>query len=103
MRSVVRQNANMRGLERQLERSVKVFVWKWTSQQGVGRSASPIAQASTYDWAVRWARESDKLIDIVLRQPLDERQISRTSAMLTYRQQQMSIQTKCQIAAPVVA
>jgi multidrug efflux pump subunit AcrB len=79
VKSVMRQNANMRGVNDNWNESVKVVRLEvdQSKARALGVSSQSIAQASRTlltGSTVGQFRESDKLIDIVLRQPLDERQ-----------------------------
>jgi multidrug efflux pump subunit AcrB len=79
VKAVMRQNANMRGVNDNWNESVKVVRLEvdQSKARALGVSSQSIAQASRTllsGSSVGQFRESDKLIDIVLRQPLEERQ-----------------------------
>ncbi|MDZ7938536.1 MAG: efflux RND transporter permease subunit [Rhodoferax sp.] len=78
VKSVVRTNPNMRGVNDNWNESVKVLRLEvdQAKARALGVTSQSIAQASKTVLAgttVGQYREGDKLIDIVLRQPLDER------------------------------
>jgi multidrug efflux pump subunit AcrB len=79
VKAVMRQNANMRGVNDNWNESVKVVRLEvdQSKARALGVSSQSIAQAARTlltGSTVGQFRETDKLIDIVLRQPLDERQ-----------------------------
>ena len=79
VKAVMRQNVNMRGVNDNWNESVKVVRLEvdQSKARALGVSSQSIAQASRTlltGSTVGQFRETDKLIDIVLRQPLDERQ-----------------------------
>ena len=79
VKAVMRQNTNMRGVNDNWNESVKVVRLEvdQSKARALGVSSQSIAQASRTlltGSTVGQFRETDKLIDIVLRQPLDERQ-----------------------------
>ena len=79
VKAVMRQNANLRGVNDNWNESVKVVRLEvdQSKARALGVSSQSIAQASRTlltGSTVGQFRETDKLIDIVLRQPLDERQ-----------------------------
>jgi multidrug efflux pump len=78
VKSVMRDNANMRGVNDNWNESIKVMRLEvdQTKARALGVSSQAIAQASRTlmnGTNVGQYREGDKLIDIVLRQPMDER------------------------------
>jgi multidrug efflux pump len=78
VKAVMRQNTNMRGVNDNWNESVKVLRLEvdQSKARALGVTSQSIAQASRTILAgstVGQFREGDKLIDIVLRQPLDER------------------------------
>lgn len=78
VKAVMRANANMRGVNDNWNESVKVLRLEvdQSKARALGVSSQSIAQAARTLLAgtpVGQFREGDKLIDIVLRQPLDER------------------------------
>ncbi|RYY81099.1 MAG: efflux RND transporter permease subunit, partial [Comamonadaceae bacterium] len=78
VKAAMRQNANMRGVNDNWNESVKVLRLEvdQAKARALGVTSQSIAQASRTILAgtpVGQYREGDKLIDIVLRQPLDER------------------------------
>ena len=79
VKAVMRQNVNMRGVNDNWNESVKVVRLEvdQSKARALGVSSQSIAQASRTlltGSTVGQFRETDKLIDIILRQPLDERQ-----------------------------
>ena len=79
VKAVMRQNTNMRGVNDNWNESVKVVRLEvdQSKARALGVSSQSIAQAARTlltGSTVGQFRETDKLIDIVLRQPLDERQ-----------------------------
>ena len=78
VKAVMRRNTNMRGVNDNWNESVKVVRLEvdQSKARALGVSSQSIAQASRTlltGSTVGQFRENDKLIDIVLRQPLDER------------------------------
>jgi multidrug efflux pump len=78
VKAVMRENTNMRGVNDNWNESVKVLRLEvdQSKARALGVTSQSIAQASRTILAgstVGQFREGDKLIDIVLRQPLDER------------------------------
>jgi len=78
VKAVMRQNANTRGVNDNWNESVKVLRLEvdQSKARALGVTSQSIAQASKTilsGTSVGQFREGDKLIDIVLRQPLDER------------------------------
>jgi multidrug efflux pump subunit AcrB len=79
VKAVMRQNSNTRGVNDNWNESVKVIRLEvdQAKARALGVSSQSIAQASRVNLTgapVGQFRDGDKLIDIVLRQPLDERQ-----------------------------
>jgi multidrug efflux pump len=77
-RPCMRQNPDMRGVNDNWNESVKVLRLEVDQDKAraLGVTSQSIAQAAKTIWRARTVgqyREGDKLIDIVLRQPLDER------------------------------
>ena len=79
VKAVMRENPNMRGVNDNWNESVKVMRLEvdQAKARALGVTSQAIAQASRTMFSgttVGQFREDDKLIDIVLRQPLDERE-----------------------------